>query len=140
MFENDVFENWLDKQANEIVVKLGEGQSLSSEEMIILVLKAQANHFAHLDQDLRQEMRHLREDMDKRFEQVREDMDKRFEQVDKRFEQVDKRFEQVDKRFEQVDKRFDVLIARMDRFMIWSLGLTFTSTLFILGVMYKLIG
>jgi hypothetical protein len=43
MFENDVFENWLDKQANEIVVKLGEGQSLSSEEMIILVLKAQAN-------------------------------------------------------------------------------------------------
>jgi hypothetical protein len=107
MFENDVFENWLDKQANEIVVKLGEGQSLSSEEMIILVLKAQANHFAHLDQDLRKEMRDLREDMNKRFEQV--------------------------------DKRFDVLIARTDRFMIWSLGLTFTSTLFILGVMYKLI-
>jgi len=108
MFENDVFENWLDKQANEIVVKLGEGQSLSSEEMIILVLKAQANHFAHLDQDLRKEMRDLREDMDKRFEQV--------------------------------DKRFEVLIARMDRFMIWTLGLIFTSTLFILGVMYKLIG
>jgi uncharacterized coiled-coil DUF342 family protein len=129
MFENDVFENWLDKQANKIVGKLGEGQNLSSEEMIILVLKAQANHFAHLDQDLRQEMLHLREDMDTRFEQV-----------DKRFEQVDKRFEQVDKRFEQVDKRFDVLIARMDRFMIWSFGLTFTSTLFILGVMYKLIG
>ena len=122
MFENDVFENWLDQKANEIVIKLGEGQSLSSEEMIILVLKAQANHFAHLDQDLRKEMQDLREDMDKRFEQV------------------DKRFEQVDKRFEQVDKRFDVVIARMDRFMIWSFGLTMTSTLFILGVMYKLVG
>ncbi len=136
MFENDVFENWLDKKANELVVKIGDGQSLNAEEMVILVLKAQANHFAHLDQDLRQEMLSLRQDMDRRFEQV----DQRFEQVNKRFEQVDKRFEQVDKRFEQVDKRFDALIARMDRFMIWSLGLTLASTLFILGVMYKLIG
>ena len=122
MFENDVFENWLDKKANELVVKIGDGQSLNTEEMVILVLKAQANHFAHLDQDLRKEMLDLRKDMDRRFEQV------------------DKRFEQVDKRFEQVDKRFDALIARMDRFMIWSLGLTVASTLFILGVMYKLIG
>ena len=122
MFENDVFENWLDKKANELVVKIGDGQSLNTEEMVILVLKAQANHFAHLDQDLRKEMLDLRKDMDRRFEQV------------------DKRFEQVDKRFEQVDKRFDALIARMDRFMIWSLGLTLASTLFILGVMYKLIG
>jgi len=39
-----------------------------------------------------------------------------------------------------VNQRFEVLIARMDRFMIWTLGLIFTSTLFILGVMYKLIG
>ena len=129
MFENDVFENWLDKKANELVVKIGDGQSLNTEEMVILVLKAQANHFAHLDQDLRKEMLDLRKDMDRRFEQV-----------DRRFEQVDKRFEQVDKRFEQVDKRFDALLARMDRFMIWSLGLTVASTLFILGVMYKLIG
>ncbi|MDH4263171.1 MAG: hypothetical protein OEV78_09030 [Spirochaetia bacterium] len=65
--------------------------------------------------------------MDKRFEQV----DKRFEQIDKRFEQVDKRFEQIDKRFEQVDKRFEIfdkrfieLTRRIDRFMIWSFGIT----------------
>jgi ABC-type uncharacterized transport system fused permease/ATPase subunit len=72
------------------------------------------------------DMKQLREDMTNDMKQLREDMDRRFEQVDKRFEQVDRRFEQV--------------IGRMDKFMIWSLGLTFTSTIFILGFMYKLMG
>ena len=35
--------------------------------MMILVLKAQANHFMYLDTDLRKDMQNLREDMDKRF-------------------------------------------------------------------------
>jgi uncharacterized coiled-coil DUF342 family protein len=154
MFENNIFEKWLDEKSQELVNKIGSGEALSSEEMIILVLKAQSNHFYHLDKDLRDEMKELREDTTKQISELREDMDRKFEQVDKRFEQVDrrfeqveerfkqvdKRFEQVDKRFEQVDKRFDAIIARMDRFMIWSLGLTVSSTLFILGMMYKLIG
>jgi uncharacterized coiled-coil DUF342 family protein len=122
MFKDDIFESWLDKKANEIMEKLGSGKALSSEEMMVLVLKAQTNHFSHLDIELREDMKDLREDMDKRFEQV------------------DKRFEQVDKRFEQVDKRFEQVISRMDRFMIWSLGLTFASTIFILGAMYKFMG
>lgn len=77
------------------------------------------------------------EQTDKRFAESREDMLYRFEQIDKRFEQVDKRFEelredmnarfeQVNKRFEQVDQRFDALTRRIDRFMVWSFGLTLT--------------
>ena len=50
--------------------------------MMILMLKAQTNHFAHLDIDLRSEMKALREDMDKRFEQV----DKRFDQLTSRMD------------------------------------------------------
>ncbi len=99
MFEDNIFEQWLDSKTKEIVIKMGDGKALSSDEMIILVLKAQTNHFIHLDQDLRTEMIELRKDMDKRFEQV-------------------------DKRFEQVDKRFDVITTRMDRFMIWSFATT----------------
>jgi len=129
MFDNSIFESWLDEKSRELVSKIANQEPLTSEEMIILVLKAQSNHFHHLDEDLRKDMRELRDDMDKRFEQV-----------DKRFEQVDKRFEQVDKRFEQVDKRFDAMISRMDRFMIWSLGLTMTSTVFIITMMYKMVG
>ena len=88
MFDDSVFEEWLDKKAIEVFGKLGTDKPIKPEEMIILVLKAQANHFMHLDQDLRSEMKLLREDMNKRFEAV----DKRFEAVDKRFEAVDKRF------------------------------------------------
>ena len=105
MFDNSIFEKWLDDQAGELVKKIGSGEKLSSEEMIILVLKAQSNHFEHLDKDLRKDMKDLRVDMDKRFVQV------------------DKRFEQVDRRFEQMDKRFD----RVYTFLRWEIGLFFVA-------------
>ena len=101
MFDDKFFDDWLDTQAQKVMEQVASGQSISSDQMMILMLKAQTNHFAHLDVDLRSEMRALREDMDKRFEQV-------------------------DKRFEQVDKRFDQLTARMDHFMIWSFATTLT--------------
>jgi len=126
MFNDDIFEEWLDKKAKEIILEMGEGKALSSEDMMILVLKAQSNHFEHLDVELKEDMKNLREDMTKELIAVREDMDKRFEQVDKRFEQV--------------NKRFDQMVMRMDRFMIWSLGLTLSSTVFILGFIYKFMG
>ena len=81
MFDNNMFEEWLDKKAAEVFEKVGRGESIRSEEMMILVLKAQANHFMHLDTDLRREMKDLREDM----KELREDMNRRFEAVDKRF-------------------------------------------------------
>ena len=132
MFDDQLFEDWLDNKTKAIFLKLGE-EALSSDEMILLVLKAQTNHFEHLDKDLRtetaalnkelrEEMILLRKDMDLRFEQV----NSRIEQVDKHFEQVDRRFEQVDKRFEQFDKRFEVLTSRIDHFMVWSFATTLT--------------
>lgn len=124
MFDNTLFENWLDEQATRTMQKVTQGEALSSNEMMILVLKAQTNHIAHLEQDLRGEMVALRQDMDKRFEQV-----------DKRFEQVNKRFEQVDKHFEQMEKRFDVLTMRMDSFMRWSFTTTLTVGGLVIGVL-----
>ncbi len=123
MFDDKFFDDWLDTQAQKVMEQVASGQSISSDQMMILMLKAQTNHFAHLDIDLRSDMKALREDMDKRFEQV----DRRFEQM-----QVEtaKRFEQVDKRFEQMQietgKRFDQLTSRMDHFMIWSFATTLT--------------
>ena len=136
MFDDKFFEDWLDSQAQKVMGLVASGQGISSDQMMILMLKAQTNHFAHLDIDLRSEMKALREDMDKRFEQTDkriEQIDKRIEQidqrielVDKRFEQVDKRFEQIDRRFEQVDKRFEQLTSRIDHFMVWSFATTLT--------------
>ena len=45
------------------------------------MLKAQTNHFAYLDVDLRSEMKVLREEMDKRFEQMQVEIAKRFDQL-----------------------------------------------------------
>jgi uncharacterized protein (DUF1800 family) len=139
MFDDKFFEDWLDTQAQKVMEKVASGEGIAPEQMMILMLKAQTNHFAHLDVDLRNEMILLREDMDKRFEQVDKRFEqaqvetaKRFEQVDKRFEQAQvetaKRFEQVDKRFEQAQvetaKRFEQLTSRIDHFMIWSFATT----------------
>ena len=110
MFDDKFFDDWLDSQAQKVMEKVANGESIAPEQMMILMLKAQTNHFAHLDVDLRNEMVLLREDMDKRFEQ----MDKRFEQM-----QVE-----TAKRFEQVDKRFEQLTSRIDHFMIWSFATT----------------
>jgi hypothetical protein len=82
MFDDKLFDEWLDSQSKLIFTRLTAGESLRPEETIILVLKAQTNHFAHLDQDLRQEMIQLRVDMDKRFEQV----DKRFDEIVRRMD------------------------------------------------------
>ena len=81
MFDDNMFEEWLNRKAVEVFDKVGREERINSEEMMILVLKAQANHFMHLDTDLRTEMKTLREDMNRRFEAV----DRRFEAVDRRF-------------------------------------------------------
>jgi uncharacterized protein YhaN len=117
MFDDKFFDDWLDSQAQKVMEKVASGEGIAPEQMMILMLKAQTNHFAHLDVELRNEMIDLRKEMHEELTGLRKDMDKRFEQVDKRFEQVDKRFEQVDKRFEQ-------LTSRIDRFMIWSFAIT----------------
>ena len=116
MFDDKFFDEWLDAQAQKVMEQVVGGQSISSDQMMILMLKAQTNHFAHLDVDLRSEMRALREDMDKRFEQMQVETAKRFELVDKRFEQM-----QI-----ETAKRFDQLTSRMDHFMIWSFATTLT--------------
>ena len=110
MFDAKFFDDWLDSQAQKVMEKVASDEGIAPEQMMILMLKAQTNHFAHLDVDLRNEMILLREDMDKRFEKV----DKRFEQVDKRFEQA-----QV-----ETAKRFEQLTSRIDHFMIWSFATT----------------
>ena len=116
MFEDDVFDSWLDLKSKEIVQKLGK-EVLSSDEMIVLVLKAQTNHFAHLDKDLRSDMAELNKSITERIEKSTAEWREEMMELRK---DMDRRFEQVDKRFEQVDKRFEALTVRIDRFMIWS--------------------
>nr|VFJ95924.1 MAG: Peroxiredoxin [Candidatus Kentron sp. LFY] len=67
-------------------------------------------------------------------------MERRFEQLEKRSRQTDKRLEttqkQTDSRLEamqkQMDKRFDMLTRRIERFMIWALGIAVAIAIVIL--------
>ena len=110
MFENKHFEGWLDQMVDKVMKKMGSEKAISSEDMLVIVLKNQANHFSHLDTDLRsemknlhqgmeerfavvdqrfvesrEEMKNLREDMDQRFAESREDMKNLREDMEKRF-------------------------------------------------------
>jgi len=48
----------------------GNDKAIRREKMMALALKAQTNHFAHLEIKLREEIQDLRVEMDKRFENL----------------------------------------------------------------------
>jgi hypothetical protein len=81
VFGNEIFDQWLNQKSLEILNKV-EKEKISNEDMLILSLKAQVNHFHHMDIEFRQE----------------------FKSIGKNFEDVSKRFEQVDKRFDHLSK------------------------------------
>ncbi len=84
MFTQSAYSAWLDNRAGQIFEKVSNQKTITNEETLVLILKAQNDQ----------------------LRQLAEAMEGRFEQVDKRFEQIDRRFEQIDKRFEQLSNNF----------------------------------
>ncbi len=116
MFDDKFFEQWLDNQAQKVMELVVNGQSISPEQMMVLVLKAQTNHFAHLDIELREDIQALDNRLSKEMQSMNERLGKEMQDLRK----------DMDKRFEQVDKRFEMLISRIDHFMIWSFATSVT--------------
>jgi hypothetical protein len=87
VFDDILFDSWLTKKSDEILSKV-DREKISTEEMLVLILKAQTNHFHHMDVEFRQEFKKI----DERFESESKRMDQRFEKFsldnDKRFEKV----------------------------------------------------
>ncbi len=100
VFENQLFDHWLNKKSQDILSKMDKEQ-VTTEDMLILTLKAQTNHFHHMDVEFREE----------------------FKKIDQRFDEVDKKFEGVDKKFESVNKKFDRLYSAL----MWGFALMLTS-------------
>ena len=120
-FDNEYFEKWLDERAAKAMEKITNGETYEQIDVMLLVLKAQTNHMAHMEKDLHGEMRAMRGDIDKRFERV----DKSIEQVEFRFQgEIRALRDDMDKRFELVDRRLNSLDQRMDSFMKLSLSCT----------------
>ena len=143
VFDNLVFDSWLTKKSEEILYKV-DREKITTEEMLILILKAQTNHFHHMDVEFREEFQkiHTRIDrleiaMDERFGQFQTKIDDRFGQfqtkMDERFGQfqtkMDERFGQsqtkTDDRFGQFQTKIDDRFEKMWNFQKWQAGLIF---------------
>ena len=115
MFDDNMFEKWLNEKAGEVFDKVGREEAIRPDEMIILVLKAQVNHFTHLDTDLRKDMRDLREDMSAEIKDLREEMkDLREEMKDLREDVNELRRETNDLRKEMNELRRDTNELRQE--------------------------
>ena len=115
MFDDNMFEKWLNEKAGEVFDKVGREEAIRPDEMIILVLKAQVNHFTHLDTDLRKDMRDLREDMSAEIKDLREEMkDLREDMNELRKEMNELRRDTNELRQESISLRRDMNTLRED--------------------------
>ncbi len=81
VFDNFVFDSWLNKKSDEILSKVDKS-TISTEEMLTLILKAQTNHFHHMDVEFREEFKRI----DDRFESMNSKMDARFEAMNSKMD------------------------------------------------------
>ena len=91
-FDDNFFDQWLDRSGHTVFEKISSGEAVRTEEMMILVLRSQARTSRRLEGEFRREIKELRRDMDKRFAEMREDMDRRFaelrEDMNRRFAEM----------------------------------------------------
>lgn len=145
MFNNQIFDSWLNKKSDEILSKV-DRETISTEEMIILVLKAQTNHFYHVDIDMKKGMAELDgkisaldikfekkfdevekkiNDLDLKFEKKFDELDSKFE---KKFDEMEarfgKKFEHSDSRFLSLEDRMTALDHKIDNRFMWMIGIT----------------
>lgn len=114
VFDNLVFDAWLNNKSQEILSKV-DRERITTEEMLVLILKAQTNHFHHMDLEFREEFNRIKQ----QFGEVHQ----KFGEVYQRFEKIDQRFEKIDQRFEKLEKKMDDRFDRQNRFLMWQGGL-----------------
>lgn len=92
MFQDDIFDDWLDSESKSVLNKFKTNELLTIEDKMILTLKAQTNHFHHLDQDIRQDISNLD---NKTMKAISELDNKTMKAITRLEENNNKRFEQL---------------------------------------------
>ena len=109
VFDNEYFETWLDEKCEEILKRI-QSEKINTDDMVLLCLKAQTNHFHHMDEEFRDEFKSIRQE---------------FQGINEQFRLIDQRFDEFQK---QIDKRFD----RQNYVMMWGFALFITTQMAIL--------
>ena len=122
-FDDNLFDQWLDRSGHAVFEKISSGEAVRTEEMMILVLRSQAGTSRRLESEFRREMKVLREeikelrrDMDKRFAEMREDMDRRFAEMR---EDMNRRFTEMNRRFAEMREDMNSVFSTVK----WMIGL-----------------
>lgn len=116
VFNNEIFDSWLNKKSDEILSKV-DRETISTEEMIILVLKAQTNHFYHVDVDLKKGLA----DLDTKIEKGLVHLDTK---IEKGLAALDKKIEHSDNRIGSLERRIDLLDQKIDNRFMWTIGIS----------------
>ena len=122
VFDNEIFDSWLTKKSDEILSKV-DREKITTEEMLILILKAQTNHFHHVDIEFRDEFKKI----DFRFDTEFKKIDSQFKKIDQRFEtefrKIDQRFDKVNSEFRGEFKKIDDRFEKIWSFQKWQAGM-----------------
>lgn len=115
VFNNEIFDSWLTKKSDQILSKV-DRETISTEEMIILVLKAQINHFDHMDQDMKKGISELDNQMNR--------LETRIERVELRLDSLEHRMDSLEHRMDRLEIRVDSLDKKIDNRFMWMIGVT----------------
>jgi hypothetical protein len=69
VFENQLFDHWLNQKSQEILSKMDK-EKVTTEDMLVLTLKALTNHFHHMDVEFRDEFKNINTKFDKKFDRL----------------------------------------------------------------------
>lgn len=125
VFNNQIFESWLTRMSDEILSKVNR-EKITTEEMIILILKAQTNHFHHMDVDMKEDLLKQKNELNNGIHILRSDMLEQKEDLKKEINNL--RSEMQGVRNELKDD-FHKLDTKMDSRFMWSIGVTITMSL-----------
>ena len=104
MFQDDIFDDWLDSESKSVLNKFKTNELLTIEDKMILTLKAQTNHFHHLDQDIRQDISNLDNKTMKAISELDNKTMKAISELDnKTMKAITRLEENNNKRFEQLN-------------------------------------
>ena len=110
MFKDDIFDQWLDEEAHRVLGKLkSDDTKLTIEDKMILTLKAQTNHFYHLDIELCGKIDDFQKDQNKKWD----DQNKKWDDQNKKWDEQNKKWDENQKELQnlriEANKTFDAI-------------------------------
>ncbi len=95
MFKDDIFDEWLDSESKRVLEKFKQNEQLSIEDKMILTLKAQTNHFAHLDIEIREEIEKSRKLSSEEIKAFRDEQNKKWDEQNKKWDENQKELKDI---------------------------------------------